>query len=273
MSGSSQQEQLAAERHLETQMSDTFEHIKQYSDQFEESEQLFGFNARALYERGALQLPVEISIAAQPSTLEIEILRVFRIENWDKRGKEVYRILEPALRLTTHFLTNSAVSSYWHTLCCGRREVEYNSRQEFQSIRIAESRSWSLRCEKHLSEFFETLVDKISFGFDDEIGKDGTSAIYQPRLQLSAKMAAETPDSGENVRFCKDFHTTARRFCGLGHLDVAAVLRFNFAFAASMLHELAHCLEEHRESEWRKRGRGAERIEAHYGVNTWNEAG
>lgn len=247
----------------ETRLVDTFQDIARRHVRYGRDQSAVGFDAEELYNKGALQLPQSIPREAQRSTLNDPILDIFEAKNWTAQGQEVYEFLEPGLRLASFLLTHKAASSYFHTLCCGKRENEYDRANSFLRTRIPSARTWSPSCQTHISKFIRDNVYTTWFSFSNTLGGPKAIADYTLR-DFDGKNFID-------IRLCTGYYASAKRLAKIQDPDPNTILRYNFSLAISLVHEMAHAFEQHRQS--KQKDEATHDVEAHYGTNQWVEAG
>ncbi|KAL9080046.1 MAG: hypothetical protein Q9157_001130 [Trypethelium eluteriae] len=211
-----------------------------------------GFDPVQVIRKHAINLPPD----APPdvSTLENEIIPLFRWENFHDCALDVYEQIKPALRLSSLLLTHRASSTFWHTLAYGKRESCRRTTEQhgIECMRIAEDIQWDKAHADYLMTYFKTLSKQIHFHFDLLQAPTITPSYTYGLCAVVRDYKNPLPaDNGsyrtQKTRIClhTDFYTTAKRISTLDkrNVDPAMVLRFNFFLAVNITHEIAHFFE------------------------------
>lgn len=61
-------------------------------------------------------------VPCRPPDLDIQMLKIFRIENFNDTPADVYGTLQPALKLASRFMVGKRLLSFWATLDVGDQE-------------------------------------------------------------------------------------------------------------------------------------------------------
>ncbi|KAF2866693.1 hypothetical protein BDV95DRAFT_504095 [Massariosphaeria phaeospora] len=205
-----------------------------------------GFDPVELIRKQAVTFQDDASM--RTSTLDNDIHRIFRLENFHGCPDEVYEVLKPALRLSTLLLFSRATSGFWHTLVFGdRKPCEKTSAEYGQScFRIRDEVPYSEEKALEFSKFLDGQVDTLHFMFhrqplppDPAYASMGLVADYKNGLMRKLNRKCHTS------RIClhTDFYTTAKKLSKLQYPEPAMVLRFNLFLAVCLAHEMAHFIE------------------------------
>jgi hypothetical protein len=197
---------------------------------------------------------------------------LFRQENFYNTTQEVYNVITPALKLAEKFITDPALIGYWSTLAFGAREVDeaLTSRDGICRERIVQSVGVTDETYAQTIHLLNRMGKLVEYRFEPSpIFENGMCAAFAQnryrRWNLAPEhhamlsqgylwptgqpfpMARQYPKDPweENHVVClhPDFAIAARRFSATKNQDVAARLRFNFYFAVTIVHELAHLFE------------------------------
>ena len=208
-----------------------------------------GFDPIQVIRKHAISLPKASSSSS--STLQNEILSLFRIENFHDCAADVYEQLKPALKLASLFITQRATSTFWHTLAFGERCIcEETSRKYGRDCsRIIKDVQWNQTKAEEFRVRINTLSNQIHFHFgllkDPTITPSYTYGICATVNNYQSSFPVENDTQKARICLHTDFYTTAKRLSTLDkrNVDPAMVLRFNFFLAVNLTHEVAHFLE------------------------------
>jgi hypothetical protein len=237
-------------------------HLAQVADRraLEKYRRLLGYR-RDTSKRRPVKLgfdPVElikkqaVTFAENPITptcsLDGEIHRIFRLENWHGCPDNIYDVLKPALRLATLFLTSQATAHFWLTLLFGQREPCAKTSEAYGQpcFRIRENVSWSEERHATFKNFLENQVDTVHFYFHHdplppETAYASMGLVKDYKNGLMRKMNQKCHKS--RVCLHSDFYTTAKKLSMIRFREPAMVLRFNLFLAICLSHEIAHFCE------------------------------
>ncbi|KAI9656783.1 MAG: hypothetical protein M1821_003422 [Bathelium mastoideum] len=208
-----------------------------------------GFDPVQVMRKHAISLPR--SYPSRTSTLNNEILPMFRWENFNDCALDVYEQLKPALRLSSLFITHRASSAFWHTLFYGKRLPceEMSTRYGRKCTRIKADVPWEKTKADELYQHLESLSKQVHFHFDllkkASISPSYTYGYCNIVQDYTNPLPADNGCQKARVCLHTDFYTTAKRLSILDkrNVDPAMVLRFNFFLAVNITHEIAHFVE------------------------------
>ena len=197
---------------------------------------------------------------------------LFRQENFYNTTQEVYNVITPALKLAEKFITDPALIGYWSTLAFGARKVDeaLTSRDGLCRERIIQSVGVTDEIYAQTIHLLNRVGKLVEYRFEssEQFEKTGCAG-YTIRRDRAWNLAPEhhamlsqgylwptgqpfpNPrqfpkdpwEENHSVWLNPDFAIAARRFSATRNQDVAARLRFNFNFAVTIVHELAHVVE------------------------------
>jgi hypothetical protein len=181
-------------------------------------------------------------------TLDGEIHRIFRPENWHGCPDKIYNVLKPALRLATLFLTSQATAHFWLTLLFGKREPCAKTSEAYGQpcFRIREDVPWSQGNHNTFRNFLENQVDTVHFYFHhDPLPPETAYASMGLVKDYKNGLMRKMNEKCHTSRIClhSDFYTTAKKLSLIRFREPAMVLRFNLFLAICLSHEVAHFCE------------------------------
>ena len=215
----------------------------------------YGFQAEELLFKGALDLPD--SQLRQPSNLRDEVHPLFERDNFDDCPDQIYDQLLPGLRLATKFITSSPLLQHWITTLFGERKRTLDSSGAFNRERIdwdvplspdniakfvTASRTWA-------KLFHVTFIPQLNkHGSDDD---DPCCGYTHPIVDYNKNETVPCNRPLEGLRLATrsriklhgDYYIAASKFAVMKYPNVAQKLRFNLMFAITIVHELAHAVE------------------------------
>ncbi|KAL8718990.1 MAG: hypothetical protein Q9225_003948 [Loekoesia sp. 1 TL-2023] len=216
--------------------------------------QKHGFRPEELLWYGAIDLK-----NCKPSNLTNEVHPLLSRDSFDDTPDHVYDQLVPGLQLATFFLSHPACMQFWVTLAKGERRVDHE-----MSRRCGKTRHRILRnvpmTKENVSEVIKYMrklgkAKAVHFTFTPGLAFEGDAAFGIARTVCDYQ--SEGSDSRQhtdlqcsNVRLHSDFYIIAKKLSTMKYPDPAQKLRFNFIFAALIVHEMAHAIEL---SQWRNR--------------------
>lgn len=238
-------------------MGDTFYDIKSQrmlsNEQVKHPSNGFGFDPAELIAHGVLSNLTDIPFDNRHSTLDNDILPLFKFEDWDFQRRDIYEVLKPALRLASLFLSHKATSSFWHTICFGTRIQVLDSIGEsipcghhnILQICVPYAVPWSPSGEERFSNILARRAAVTTFRFDEELGK-GIERCYGEYVcgfwyknTAISKQYRDLPGHHNFISLCTDVYASAKRIKALKPPDPDAVLRFNWCVTLFLLHEIA----------------------------------
>lgn len=216
-------------------------------------------STRSLGHPTILDLPGHLKI----STLDNDILSIFHKKLWT--DKALYKIIMPALRLASMFLTHRDIAGFWHRACFGERtqlitrEADTVTWNANKHVHVQDRKPWSETRQAEFSEFLQALSHRISYSFRGGM-KRACGIITHHEKHMRHGQRIRVPD----VHLCGAYRTAAQALAQGSSTDSDAALRFYLSFAVTLAHEVAHAVE--REFQ-------LGRPEAHHENHVWNEAG
>lgn len=216
-----------------------------------------GFRGEDLLLHDAIHLPyVENFEHIRWPSLVNPIHKLFRHENFHGLPEDVYATLKPALRLARKLLTHRPLAVYWHTLCFGERELDFETSLKRQDVawRIVNEVPITADNEAKLTAYLEYLADFVNIGWHNPVDANSnplgayavcgcvTEGAFAPRGSAYHTVTGQIPRRNA-IRMHMDFHRLLLRYTTLRNPDPDALMRFNFLFAVTLLHELAHMVE------------------------------
>ena len=212
----------------------------------------FGFKPEDIISSGALQL-----LDPQRNNLETPIHPLLQRDNWHNTPDEIYKFLEPALRLASCFLGEPLACQWWCTWRFGYREVDMQKTAmngepiQYITKAVENSDENSLELIEHLRKLGNITApgegrllsirwygDPTVWEEEDEIGLRTCCGYTSARL-LSRN---PFPDGHQYLRvgisMHKDFYIAADRFMNTQNPDPDVILRFNFFFMVTLVHEV-----------------------------------
>jgi hypothetical protein len=204
-----------------------------------------GYHAEYLNASSATEL-----VGLKPSNLTHEIHPILRRGMWHDIPDDVYEVLLPGLRLATRFLWHPACVSHWLAVFYGDQVIDpdASAKKGAPVVRIPNRVEFSYELAERLQrEVFLPLVDHAHFQFglgpwrndpDDHQhhtiwGRSGAVPNFGLEWQRQDMQGA--------VWLQKDFLTVAKKYARLKDgANTAERLRFNFTFAVTLTHEIAH---------------------------------
>ncbi|PVI05945.1 hypothetical protein DM02DRAFT_55426 [Periconia macrospinosa] len=230
-----------------------------------------GFDPIELIKRQAVSFPEDAPI--RESTLDNEIHPIFRADNFHGCSDDIYRVLQPALRLSTQLLLSRSTATFWHTLVFGDRKPCQPTSEVYGQpcYRIREDVAWTEDHATSFRNFIDRQVDTVHFNFHRHPLPDPAYAsmglVHDFKTGLLRKMDQKCHTS----RIClhSDFYTTAKKLSLLQYPDPAMVLRFNLFLAVCLAHEMAHFIEVSGPHHEHPLGEP----EVFFDDNTWTESG
>ena len=211
----------------------------------------YRFAAKELLSKGAIDI-----LDCQPSNLSGEIHPLFQRDNFDDCPDRVYDQLLPGLQLATRFITSSKLLQYWITITLGERERKRDSGCGFYRERILKhvpitpnntadfigaSRTWS-------KLFHIIFVPQLSLrgvhGPCCGITHPITDYNKMESLPYARSFEGLPPSATRSsIKLHGDFYIAASKFAVIKYPNISHKLRFNFLLAITVVHELAHALE------------------------------
>ncbi|KAI9670588.1 MAG: hypothetical protein M1831_005808 [Alyxoria varia] len=238
-------------------------------------EEGFGFDPVELIMKSAIDFPHWIPKDELSNDLDVELLSMFHIDNFEKNCHDIYPILTPGLKLATLFLTHRSISQYWHTLCFGDREIDPHSQHTMdwqQARRIRHPVNWSRQGEERIRDMMDLLSHHLTFSFTAKMSADHR---YAEHCMLPVSWPIR-PSKQNRIVFLQDTYTVAKKISDIAPFaDPAQVLRFNFFFAVVLTHEIAHAFEARHKltSDGMSIEDARPDNEVYYGNHDWVEAG
>ena len=212
----------------------------------------FGFKPEELLSSGAIQ-----SLDPRKNDLEIPIHPLLQRDNWHNTPDEIYKFLEPALQLASCFLGEPLACQWWCTWRYGQREVDMQktvmSGEPIQYITEAVQNT-----EGNCVELIEHLYDLGNLTAPGEgrllsIRWYGDTTAWEQEEDISlrsscgytnCKLLSRNP-FGEGHQYLRagismhnHFYITADRLMNTQNPDPDVVLRFNFFFMVTLVHEV-----------------------------------
>ncbi|MCJ1286261.1 hypothetical protein MMC26_005606 [Xylographa opegraphella] len=232
----------------------------------------YGFNPEHLNATGAL-----FKENTLPNNLNNPIHEILNINHWTNTEDSIYKTLEPALRLASMFLQQPVAFQWWCTVMFGERSLDLAAPglSGLPAQRIKEHIPITNENSSILTEYLKFLGTHVvpeeghifTFRFAEQNKLDdlATNALQKPcgdtyglsltildykstraigRSWLEHWFVAKPKRKYNRVRVLMhgDFYITARKFRDTTNLDINHFLRFNFIFAATLLHEISHCV-------------------------------
>ncbi|MCJ1399831.1 hypothetical protein MMC11_003034 [Xylographa trunciseda] len=231
----------------------------------------YGFRPEDLLAKGAL-----FKKGVLPNNLNNPIHEIFRIDHWTNTEDSIYKVLEPALRLASMYLQQPLAFQWWVTRMFAERSLDM-AESKIQGRLIQRLKDQVPLTRKNTSIAMEYLKHLGSHVVPDE------GHCFNFRFAEKERFQLVDPDCGEchgctylilafgtknkntispwidyrhvDARFPKgkynrvevlihsDYYIAARKFRDTKFLDINQYLRFNFLIAATLVHEVSHCLD------------------------------
>ena len=212
----------------------------------------YGFQAEMLLIKGAIDL-----LDCQPSNLLGEVHPVFQRDNFDDCSDGVYDQLLPGLRLATKLISTSPLLQHWMTTLYGERKQTLDPEGVFYRERISEevplnpdnitkfvkaSQTWSKLF--HIN-FVPQLNDQSSNEYSPCCGYTHPIFEYNKDQSIPCNRPLEDLLSAtrSRIKMHGDFYIAACKFGAMRYPNNSQKLRFNLMFAITLVHELAHAVE------------------------------
>ena len=211
-----------------------------------------GFKAEEVIKKGALHT----ADLNAPCTLNGDIHEVFEEKHWTDCPHQVYTILKPGLLLASKLVTTSQCLQHFQTVLKGNREYCYKTsfRMRKRCHRIRQDVPITSDSSEQLKNLIKSMAGTITFQFlnaqiinspDDE-SRYFATAIKVPCNHSSCSVSAGLRTSklqSTIISMHPDFYIQAQKFRRLKYPDPAQMLRFQFFFAVTLMHEFAHAFE------------------------------
>ena len=212
-----------------------------------------GFRPEELLWYGAMELK-----DCKASNLDNEIHPLLARDRFDDTPDHIYDQFIPGLRLASQFLSHPSCMQFWVTLAKGERRVDRVMSERYRKTRHRISRDVPMTKE-NVDEVIGYMKDlgkakAIHFTFAPGLAFQGSSAFGTAHTICNFQSDSEGRREGNvqccHVRLHSDFYIIAKKHSTMVYPDPAQKLRFNFIFAALIVHEMAHAIEL---SQWRNR--------------------
>ncbi|CAI6256920.1 unnamed protein product [Periconia digitata] len=230
-----------------------------------------GFDPIELIKRQAVSFPPDAPV--RKSTLDNEIHPIFRADNFQGCSDDIYRVLEPALRLSTQLLLSRSTATFWHTLVFGERKPCEATSEAYRQpcYRIRKDVAWSEDNATSFRNFIDRQIDTVHFVFHRHPLPDPAYASMGLVRDFKTGLIRKMDQKCHTSRIClhSDFYTTAKKLSLLQYPDPAMVLRFNLFLAVCLAHEMAHFIEVSGPHHEHPLGEP----EVFFNDNTWTESG
>ncbi len=194
----------------------------------------------------------------EPSSLTNDIHPLFDRSCFDDTPDAIYDQLIPGLQLATLFLTQPICMQFWVTLAMGKRR--HDPEMSALDGRPAQRIDNHLELTEERAKIVIDLINKLGkdnmvhFRFNDRLQtlKNSKEAgyAYAVSAPICDYQGIDTECHGTNksvvrsiIRFHSDYYIVAKKLSQLKFPNMSQKLRFNFGFAALMVHELAHSIE------------------------------
>ncbi|MCJ1240606.1 hypothetical protein MMC14_008610 [Varicellaria rhodocarpa] len=211
----------------------------------------YRFSAKELLSKGAIDIP-----ECQPSSLSGEVHPLFQRDNFDDCPDRVYDQLIPGLQLATRFITSSELLQYWITTTLGERKRKRDSSGGFYRERIMEEVPITPKNTADFIEASRTWSKLVHVIFVPQLSVRGVHGpccgITHPivdynkmeSLPYSRSFEGLPPSATRSsIKLHGDFYIAASKFAVIKHPNISHKMRFNFLLAITVVHELAHALE------------------------------
>ena len=214
----------------------------------------YGFNPEELLEAGAI-----FDADTTPTNLVGDVHSIFEHSHWFELPPSMYTFMMPALRLATKFLTHASTSQFWHALFKGERinDIAMSLKYGYVRQRILKDVPVDADTFKLTQDYLRYYGEKtrcISFHFSIpgtalETGKSChgiTNFIHHSHLPevlhpsdwRAQPVPAKRPYHAPTTLSYEYYVNMARRM-NLGFPDENQRLRFYFALATTICHEVS----------------------------------
>ncbi|MCJ1387518.1 hypothetical protein MMC18_000361 [Xylographa bjoerkii] len=232
----------------------------------------YGFEPEDLSTKGALYKKNVL-----PNNLNNPIHEIFNIDHWTNMEDSIYEVLKPALRLASMYLQQPVAFQWWCTVMFGERslDLEESKTTSFPVQRIKEQVEVTSQNSPIIVDYLKRLGTHVVPGeghvFNFRFREEDDMSHIAPKSQghchgcsclvfsFGAKntntlspwtdyqvVTTRYPKGKYNrvdVAIHSDYYIAARKFRDTTHQDTNHILRFYFLFAATLVHEVSHCLE------------------------------
>jgi hypothetical protein len=200
-----------------------------------------------------------------PSHLDCCMHRLFRERNFrhddsatgqrEHISPGLYRILKPALRLATCFLEQTpCMKKYWTTLMFGRRKIDEVTSMVSgaPALRIRELRNHPERDNKRAKSALRAMSGRAVFCFVlGQIDAGGDPDCWAAHTDPDPDVFRDSWDGPDfnpwtipiDIEISRRLYETAKKLENAMPVNERTGLRFNFFFATTICHEVAHAIE------------------------------
>ena len=216
----------------------------------------FGFKPEELISSGALQ-----TLGPLPNNLTIPIHPLLQRDNWHNTPDEIFKFLEPALRLASCFFREPLACQWWCTWRYGHREVDSQRVAmngvpvQYISKAVENSEANCVEVIEHLHKLGTITApgegrllsirwygDSFVWEEEEDIELRTACGYMAPRLLSRHPFSAGHQYLRVGISMHKNFYIAADRLMNTKNPDPDIILRFNLFFMVTLLHEVSHAL-------------------------------
>ncbi|KAI9731906.1 MAG: hypothetical protein M1834_004357 [Cirrosporium novae-zelandiae] len=170
----------------------------------------------------------------QSSDLDNDVHPLFYLKNFDGLDPDEYLTLLPALRLASKLLTAQRTFKFLNRMIFADRVRLRGSKKAY---RIFKNPEITPENQEGIEDFIAIMAKCVTFYFSDLKSRshDGSRVLGLTQLRFG-----RNPDVTLDIEYLKFIMTNLYSY---NDTDTARVLRFQFDFAVTIVHEFIHVLE------------------------------